>query len=98
MRYVLPLMVLLMAVAGYGEERVMPYGDYPKGNTYGICTQDMGPKEAEVAIEKYFRGKGLRVANMRHKDRFIEADIYRGERLYDKILFDRRTGRIRSIN
>lgn len=99
MRYVLPLIVLLITAAnGYAAERAMPYGDYPQGNSaYGMCRENLGPKEAEIAIEKYFASKGLRATNMRHKDRFVEADIYRDNRLYDKILFDRKTGRIRSI-
>ncbi len=98
-RYVVPLMALLFAaINGYAAERSMPYGDYPRGESaYGVCTQNMEPRDAEVAIEKYFAIKGLRATNMRHKGRFIEADVYRDSQLYDKILFDRKTGRIRSI-
>ncbi len=98
-RYVVPLMVLLFsALNGYAAEHGMPYGDYPLWNSaYGICSENMNPRDAEVAIEKYFAIKGLRAANMRHKGRFIEADVYRDSQLYDKIIFDRKTGRIRSI-
>jgi hypothetical protein len=100
MRYVLPLIVLLITAAnGYAAERSVRYGDYPEGDgAYGICRVSMGPKEAEIAIEKYFAARGLQATNMRHRDRFVVADIYRDNRLYDKILFDRKTGRIRSIN
>jgi hypothetical protein len=99
MLFVLPLIALLVTAAnGYAAERGMPYGDYPRGNSaYGVCSENMDPKEAEIAIEKYFATKGFQATHMRHKGRFIEADIYRGNLLYDKILFDRKTGRIRSI-
>lgn len=98
MHYILPVIVFLITSAnGYAGEHTTPYGGYPQGDSaYGICKENLGPKEAETAIEKYFAGKGLRAANMRHKDRFIEADIYKDNRLYDKVLFDRKTGRIRS--
>lgn len=103
MRYAMPLIVLLfvavMAVAvSAGTGGNLPYGDYPQfQNAYGMCKENLGPREAEMALEKYFAGRGLRASNMRHKDRFLEAEIYKGDRLFDKVLFDRKTGRIRSI-
>jgi hypothetical protein len=100
MRYLLPLIVVAITAASvYSAEPVNPYRDYPAGDSaYGICTRDMNPQEAEIVIQKYFTSKGLRVVNLRHINRFIEVDIYRNGQLYDKILFDRKTGRIRSIN
>lgn len=99
MRHILPLIVFLIASAdSYGEQQRTPYGDYPEWNSaYGICRQNIGEREAEIAIERYFESKGFTVRNMRHKERFIEADIYKDRRLYDKVIFDRKTGRIRSI-
>ena len=96
---ILPFIVLLAAAAdGYGGQHSAPYGDYPEWNSaYGICRVDLGTREAEIAIERYFAIKGFRVRNMRHRERFVEADIYKDRLLYDKILFDRKTGRIRSI-
>ncbi len=100
MRYAAPLILfLLISVPVFaGNESGMPYGDYPNWHSaYGICKRDLTPKEAEIAIERFFANRGLRAENMRHKDRFTVADIYRGDRLFDTILFDRKTGRIRSI-
>lgn len=80
------------------EDTVTPYGDYCKECTnYGTCKNPLPPKEAIVAIETYYRHKGYAVGKVQHKGRFIEAEIYEGNRLVDKVLFDRKTGRIRSI-
>jgi len=80
------------------QEGASQYGDYVQWwcTVYGTRTNEIGPQEAEQLIEKYFADKGLRATNLRHKGRFIEADIYRNDRRLDVILFDRRTGRIRS--
>jgi hypothetical protein len=76
---------------------IILYGDYAQWCTvYGTRTNDIGPKEAEQVIERYFASKGLRVTNINHKGRFIEAEIYKDGRRLDVILFDRKTGRIRS--
>jgi len=95
-----PLIVMLISVfpAFAGTDRVIPYGDYPQWHSaYGICKQNILPKEAEDAIERYFEGRGLRAENFRHLNRFTEADVYKNNRLIDRILFDRKTGRLRSI-
>jgi hypothetical protein len=81
-----------------GDNAVTPYGDSCKGcTTYGTCKDPVSPKEAMVAIGAYYRDKGYTVGTIEHRGRFIEAEIYEGNRLVDKVLFDRKTGRIRSI-
>ncbi len=97
MRYLMAaMMVFFTAAVMYAGDNV-PYGDYSGVHSaYGISKANLEPKEAEAAIERYFASKGLRAVNMRHKGRFIEADIYRDGAHFDKILFDRKTGRIRS--
>jgi len=98
MTYIISAMLfLLTATVSYAADRVTPYGDYSQWcSAYGTCRESLGPSEAERAIAGYFGSKGLRATNMKHKERFIEADIYRDNRLVDRILFDRKTGRIRS--
>lgn len=97
MRYLIAAMIVLFTAAVTHAGDNVPYGDYSgMHSAYGISKANLKPKEAEAAIERYFAGKGLRALNMRHKGRFIEADIYRGSAPFDKILFDRKTGRIRS--
>ncbi|HAM49471.1 MAG TPA: hypothetical protein DCP92_01760 [Nitrospiraceae bacterium] len=98
--YLLSIVLFFFSVTvAYGASNsVVPYGDYSQWcSAYGTCRENLGPKEAEEAIEGYFASKGLRATNIRHKERFVEAEIYRDNRLVDKILFDRKTGRIRSI-
>jgi len=86
----------LLSAAQEGEVIIL-YGDYAQWCTvYGTRTKDIGPREAEQVIEKYFASKGLRATNLNHKGRYIEAEIYRNDRRLDVILFDRKTGRIRS--
>jgi len=81
-----------------GQDAVTPYGDYCKEcATYGTCKEPI-PREAAIsAIENYYRDGGYTVGRVRHKGRFIEAEIFKDNRLVDKVLFDRKTGRIRSI-
>ncbi len=85
-------------IAHAAEDNVTPYGDYCQWySIYGVCKETLKPLEAMDAIEKYYAEKGIKAVNMQHKGRFIETDIYKDERLIDKVLFDRKTGRIRSI-
>jgi len=98
--YVLLGIVFLLA-AGTVEaasDPPMPYGDYSQWcSAYGTCKESLDRREAERAIEGYFAVRSLRAENLQHRGRFVEADIYRNGRLVDKVLFDRKTGRMRSI-
>jgi len=100
MRYLVILFVLLLwaAETGATEYIIIPYGDYTSWCTaYGTCRERLDRKDAERAIADYFTMRSLQAARILHRGRFIEAEIYRDGRLVDKILFDRKTGRIRSI-
>ena len=84
--------------AGAGTDMVTPYGDYcSKCTTYGTCKAPLPPVEAISAIKQYYMDRGYQVGHVRHKGRFIEAEIYDGNKRIDKVLFDRKTGRIRSV-
>lgn len=96
--FITALFLSIGLFAHAGEDTVTPYGDYCKEcTTYGTCKDPLPPKEAIAAIGTYYRDKGYTVGKVQHKGRFIEAEIYEGNRLVDKVLFDRKTGRIRSI-
>ncbi len=101
MRYTILIIVfvsLSVSAAYAASGDVKPYGDYSEWCcAYGVCKEDLGVREAEHVIEKFFESRGLTVVNMRFKGRFVEVEIYKNNRLFDKILFDRKTGRFRSI-
>jgi hypothetical protein len=50
-----------------------------------------------IALNRYYSERGYRVGTIYHKGRFIEAEIFKHNRRVDVVLFDRKTGRLRSI-
>jgi hypothetical protein len=90
---------LMVRSAGAFDRVITPYGDYCKGcaSYYGVCRDVIPVKESVNAISKYYRDKGYTVGNIYHKGRFIEADIFKDGKQVDKVLFDRKTGRLRSV-
>ncbi len=77
---------------------VTPYGDFcPRCTTYGMGKKVVGMDNATEALRSYFNNKGMNIRNIKGQGRFLKADVFRDGELVDKILFDRRTGRIRSI-
>lgn len=92
------LIVLPMISVHAEEDRITPYGDYCKEcGFYGTCEKIMSPDDAAQALIRYYKEKGYSVGMIYHKGRFLRADIYKGNEQVDKVLFDRKTGRIRSI-
>lgn len=83
----------------FAEERgTTPYGDYCREcSHYGVCKEALPPGEAVKAIDNYYRERGFNVGSVQHKGRFIEAEIYKNSRQVDKVLLDRKSGRLRSI-
>lgn len=87
-----------ITVSHSDERGVTPYGDYCKDCAiYGVCKDILSTKEALHALNNYYEERGYRVGNVFQKGRFIEAEIYKNDRPVDKVLFDRKTGRLRSI-
>jgi hypothetical protein len=77
---------------------ITPYGDYCNECTaYGAGREVLPPDEAVKALERYYGDKGCQLGAVSYKGRFVEVDIYKNGRNVDKVLFDRKTGRIRSI-
>ncbi len=94
------LVLGLSVVAHAGEigKGITPYGDFcPKCSTYGICKKELRNKEAVSALNAYFEEKGFSVGEIKGKGRFLIVDILKEGRLVDRIVFDRKTGRLRSI-
>ncbi len=80
------------------ESQVTPYGDYCRDCTiYGVCREPISPQEAVQSLRRHYEARGYRLGIVLHRGRFIEAEIFRNGRLADKVLFDRKTGRVRSM-
>lgn len=55
-------------------------------------------QEAREALAEHFAGKGLTVGEITEKEFFFEAEILGKDRKpVDRVIIDKRTGRIRSI-
>ena len=77
---------------------VTPYGDFcPRCTEYGICKSILSHEDARKAMLDYYNKKGLSVELEKKTGRFIRARIKHRNEVVDVIIFDRRTGRIRSI-
>lgn len=77
---------------------ITPYGDFcTRCSKYGIGKGPISKDKAIAALKFYFNRKGLKIANIKGRGRFLIVDIYKEDKLVDRVLFDRRTGRIRSI-
>ncbi len=75
-----------------------PYGDYcSRISKYGAHKLMHNHSKAEHAIKHYFHQKGLDIDIIEIKGRFMKANVSRDGKVVDIILFDRKTGRIRSI-
>ena len=84
--------------AGENRKNVTPYGDFCKQiSHYGMHKQMLSNKDAEQALKHYFGKKGLDFEILHKQGRFIKAFIKDNGKVVDTIIFDRRTGRIRSI-
>lgn len=85
---------------------VTPYGDFCRQcGQYGTCDSPMKDDAAANAMKDYFGKKGytVEIEKKKGKDekkaqgRFIRAKVKDKDTVVDVIIFDRRTGRMRSI-
>lgn len=91
------LSIVTLAISA-DNETTTPYGDYCKDcSTYGTCKKVLPPEKAVNSLKQYYKARGYRVGTVSHKGRFIEAVIYKNKKPVDKILLDRKTGRLRSM-
>ena len=106
MRYLTMLIITSMLImmpfsevyALHREKPVTPYGDFcPRCTKYGNCKTPMGHEDAKTAMINYYQKKGLSVEIVKKRGRFIRAKIKDKNDVVDVIIFDRRSGRIRSI-
>lgn len=90
-----PFDILTPSEAFAGDER-NPYGRPKKGH-YGEKSTVMDEAEAHRMLREYFQGD-VKIDKVRERKFYFEAEIRdRQGNLIDKVIIDRRTGRIRSI-
>jgi hypothetical protein len=81
-------------------EDASPYGGYKKGpeeTGYGEKRPVTTVEEARKALTEYFKKKDVKIGEIREQELFFEAEIRdKGNNLVDKVIVDKRTGRIRS--
>jgi len=96
---ILALLFLPQKVFGWNHgSPVTPYGDFcPRCSHYGICDTPLSHEDAEKAMVDYYKKKGLHVEIENARGRFIKAKVKDEKDTVDVIIFDRHTGRIRSI-
>ncbi len=84
--------------AMHHEKPVTPYGDFcPKCSKYGTCNSAMSHEDAKKAVIDYYHKKGYSVELVKKNGRFIRVKIIKEKKVVDVVIFDRKTGRIRSI-
>jgi len=90
-----PFDVFTSSEAFAGDER-NPYGR-PKKGRYGEKSAVMDEAEARRVLREYFQDE-VKIGNVKERRFYFEAEIMdRQGKLIDKVIIDRRTGRIRSI-
>lgn len=84
---------------GWREQR--PYGGYCRGDRwgwYGARNPVTTMKDARALLERYFEGEGVVIGKISEREGYFEADIKdKKDALVDRVIVDKRTGRIRSI-
>ncbi len=77
---------------------ITPYGDAcTRCSDYGTCKYTLSHEEAKKAMMDYYHKKGFVVELIHKRGRFIKAKVKDKKNVVDVIIFDRRTGRLRSI-
>ena len=83
-----------------GAENASPNRGYKKGSAetgYGEKRPVSTIEEAREALTEYFAKKDVKISEIREQTLFFEAEIRdKNNNLVDKVIVDKRTGRIRS--
>ena len=73
-----------------------PYGGSKEGG-YGEKKEVLTAADAERILRQYFAKRNVTIGEIREKDLYFEAEVKdKGNRVIDKVIVDKRTGRIRS--
>lgn len=86
--------------------RFFSWGEIPEplaaeaadGQGYGEKKEVKTMDDAQRALREYYAGKDVKIGEVKEKELYFEAEIRdRSNKLIDKVIIDKRTGRIRSI-
>ncbi len=84
------------ASKAFAADERNPYGRSKKGQ-YGEKSSVMDEAEAHKILREYFQGD-VKIGKVKERKFYFEAEIRdRQGNLIDKVIIDRRTGRMRSI-
>ena len=88
----------LIAVSGaHGADEKGPYGGSREGG-YGEKKEVLTQGDAEKILRQYFAKKNVTIGEIREKELYFEAEVRdKDNKVIDKVIVDKRTGRIRSI-
>lgn len=91
------LMVVSGAYGADGKGEKYPYGG-SRGGGYGEKKEVLTSADAERMLRQYFANKNVTIGEIREKELYFEAEVRdKDNKLIDKVIVDKRTGRIRSI-
>ena len=78
-----------------------PYGGYcqgPRWGWYGARNPVKTIEETNSLLKRYFEGQDVVIGKITEREWYFEADIKdKKDNLVDRVIVDKRTGRIRSI-
>lgn len=75
-----------------------PYGDFcPQCSKYGRGRMPVELEESMGALRDYFSHRAMSIDNVHVRGPLMRADVFRDGRMVDRVIFDRRSGRVRSI-
>ncbi|MCI0469926.1 MAG: hypothetical protein L0Y62_07705 [Nitrospirae bacterium] len=77
-----------------------PYGDYSrggKGKGYGEKNNVTSKDDAKKALNKYYENRDVKAGGIKEREFFYESEIKdKDNNIVDRVIIDKRTGRIRS--
>lgn len=90
--------VCITAVStAYAADGRHPYGGSRRG-AYGEKKEVLTIDDARKILKEYFLKRDVKIGEINEKEYYFEAEILdRRNNLVDKVIIDKRTGRIRSI-
>jgi hypothetical protein len=81
----------------FADDGRFPYGASKRGK-YGERRNVVTEDEAQTIVREYFTNRDLKIGKLKKKKFYFETDITDKQgRVIDRIIIDKRTGRIRSV-